>query len=86
MNSGLYPWANAMVGPIRIFRVVTDLTLKTCAPHNWLNVDAVPDVCAKPRLDPFEFHGRRRSIATPQNADTANASPTRETNQPHRRV
>lgn len=86
MISGLYLWADAMVGQIRICQVVTDIAIKNCDTRNWLNMDAVPDECSEPRLDPFEFHGRRCSSDVPQQADTANASRTRKTNRPQRRM
>ncbi len=83
MNSGLYPWANTMLGPIRICRVFTDLTLENCDPQNWLNVDAAPDVCSEPRLDPFEFHGRRRSNTVPQSPPAAGDSNHRKSKRIH---
>lgn len=61
MNSGLWLWADTILGRIRVCQALTDIALKNCDPRNWLSVDAVPDVCSEPRLDPLEFHGQRRS-------------------------
>lgn len=89
MNNGLNPWADAMLGQLLTCRLVFGVALKTCDPQNWVNVDAVPDACLprrEPRLNPLEFHGRRRSSAVPQRDDAANQPSARRSTQVYRRV
>ena len=89
MNNGLNPWTDTMLSQLLICRLVVDAALKTCDPQIWVNVDAIADATLprhEPRLDPFEFHGRRRSSVVSQRANTANGSGTRRSKRVYRQM
>ncbi|MCB2006252.1 MAG: hypothetical protein R3E92_00140 [Burkholderiaceae bacterium] len=71
MKSALRPWADVMISQMLICRLAVHTTIKTCAPQHWVNVGAVTDASLprhEPRLNPLEFHGRRRPDSVSQRA------------------
>jgi hypothetical protein len=67
MKNDLNPWADAMLAQLWICQLANHIALKTCDPQNWMT-DAYL-LPREPRLNPLEFHGRRRSISLPQGAE-----------------
>lgn len=71
------PWADMIFGQVLMCRLVVDAAIKAFVPQYWVKVDAGPDAFlprCEPRLDPLEFHGRRRSGFAAQKTNQASGS------------
>lgn len=58
------PWTEVIISQFRILQRTTEVVASTFDPHRLLDRHGVtgdgPDL-ARPRLNPLEFHGKRRS-------------------------
>ncbi len=60
------PWFDAMLEQMWVYRQVTDVVAKTVRPDLQNDSHALTDRRlhpSEPRLNPLEFHGKRRSVA-----------------------
>lgn len=60
------PWFDAMLEQMWVYRQVTDVVAKTVGPDLQHDPQALTDRClhpSEPRLNPLEFHGKRRPVA-----------------------
>lgn len=75
MKNDSNPWVDVMIGQLLICRWANVIALKICDPRAWEMTDAVIAESIprhEPRLNPFEFHGLRRSSTLPLSVATAN--------------
>lgn len=74
MYKRMNPWAGTMLGQPPFCEWSIGFALKRCDPQRWVipgAADGAPQPRRQPRLNPLEFHGRRRPSAMAQRAKPA---------------